>query len=76
LINNRPIPSKCKGANCSNSIFFEEHIEKLKKNMYGNIDPELKARLEKNTYFLNAGGFNQDPYYKLIKKYDKKKGVI
>lgn len=76
LINNRPIPSKCKGANCSNSIFFEEHIEKLKKNMYENIDPELKARLEKNTYFLNAGGFNQDPYYKLIKKYDKKKGVI
>jgi integrase len=73
IILNGPAPSRCKGANCSNSLFFEEHIEKLKKEMYGNIDPELKSRLEKNTFFLEAGGFEQDPFKIIIKEYDQYK---
>ena len=73
IILNGPAPSRCKGANCSNSLFFEEHIEKLKKEMYGNIDPELKSRLEKNTFFLEAGGFEQDPFKRIIKEYDQYK---
>jgi integrase len=73
VVLNGPVPSKCKGASCSNSLFFEEHIEKLKKEMYGNIDPELKARLEKNTFFLEAGGFEQDPFKRIVKEYDEYK---
>lgn len=75
IVMNGPAPSRCKGANCSNALFFEEHIEKLKNDMYGNIDPELKSRLEQNTYFIEAGGFEQDPFRKIVKEYDEyKKG--
>ena len=74
---NGPEPSNCKGANCSNAIFFEEHIEKLKNSVDKKIEPHLKERLEKNIYFMEAGGFEQEPFIKLIKEYDnyKDKGV-
>ncbi len=76
IVANGPAPSRCKGANCSNAIFFEEHMEKLKENVYSDVDPELRDRLEKNTYFMEAGGFEQDPFKKLIKEYDDyKKGT-
>jgi integrase len=73
---NGPIPSRCKGANCSNALFFEEHVEKLKSQMYGNIDPTLKARLNANTFFVEAGGFEQDPFRKIIKDYDEYKDGV
>lgn len=73
IVMNGPAPSRCKGANCSNALFFEEHIEKLKNDMYGNIDPELKSRLEQNTYFIEAGGFEQDSFRKIVKEYDEYK---
>ncbi|UTJ07105.1 tyrosine-type recombinase/integrase [Arcobacter roscoffensis] len=73
IVANGPAPSRCKGANCANALFFEEHIEKLKDNMYADIEPSLKERLEKNTYFMEAGGFEQDPYRKVIKDYDNYK---
>ncbi|TLP40433.1 tyrosine-type recombinase/integrase [Arcobacter arenosus] len=73
IVMNGPAPSRCKGANCSNALFFEEHIEKLKNDMYGNIDPELKSRLEQNTYFIEAGGFEQDPFRKIVKEYNEYK---
>lgn len=73
IVANGPSPSRCKGANCSNALFFEEHVEKLKSNMYSNLEPSLKKRLERNTYFIEAGGFEQDPYRKIIKEYDKYK---
>ena len=45
--------------------------------MYFKIEPNLKKRLEKNTYFMDAGGFEQDSYRKVIKEYDNyKKEVI
>lgn len=73
---NGPITSRCKGANCSNALFFEEHVEKLKSQMYGNIDPKLKARLLANTFFVEAGGFEQDPFRKIIKDYDEYKNGV
>jgi integrase len=73
IVANGPAPSRCKGANCGCSIYFEEHIEQLKENMYSDIDPELRTRLEQNTYFMEAGGFEQDPFRKLIKEYDEYK---
>jgi integrase len=77
IVANGPAPERCKGANCSNALFFEKHIEELKKKMYFKIEPNLKKRLEKNTYFMDAGGFEQDPYRKVIKEYDNyKKEVI
>jgi len=65
-----PAPSRCKGAECANALFFEEHIEKIKDDMYGDIDPVLRERLEKNTYFMEAEGFEQDPFKRLIKEYE------
>lgn len=73
IVANGPAPSRCKGANCGNALFFEEHIEKLKSSMYTDIEPLMKERLEKNTYFMEAGGFEQDPFRKIIKEYDKYK---
>lgn len=71
-----PAPSRCKGANCSNALFFEEHLVKLQDDMYADVDPELKARLEQNTYFMEAGGFEQDPFKKLVNEYKQyKEGV-
>jgi integrase len=71
-----PAPARCRGANCSNSIFLEEHIKELKSQMYAEVEPELKKRLEQNTYFIEAGGFEQEPFRKLIKEYDDyKKGI-
>lgn len=52
IILNGPAPSRCKEANCSNSLFFEEHIEKLKEIM----KYELKSRLERKT--LSFFNFN------------------
>jgi len=71
-----PMPSRCKGAVCSNSIFLERHIEKIKNDTYQEIDETLKKRLEKNTYFMDVGGFEQNPYKKLIKEFDKYKKEI
>lgn len=77
VIANGPAPERCKGANCGNALFFEKHIEELKKKMYFKIEPNLKKRLEKNTYFMDVGGFEQDPYRKIIKQYDNyKEGVM
>ncbi|WP_375724637.1 site-specific integrase [Arcobacter sp. KX21116] len=73
---NGPASERCKGANCSNALFFEKHIEELKKKMYFNIEPGLKKRLEKNTFFIEAGGFEQDPYRKVIKEYDDYKKEV
>jgi integrase len=73
IVERGPAPSRCSGANCSNAIFFEKHIERLK--VYDGIEPELKARLEKNTYFMEAGGFDNDPFKRIIKEYNEyKKG--
>lgn len=69
IVANGPAPARCKGANCSNSLFFEEHIEKIKNDMYADIEPELRKRLEQNTYFMESGGFEQDPFRKLIEEY-------
>ncbi len=73
IVENGPAPSRCKGANCGCSVYFEEHIEQLKENMYSDVEPDLRARLEQNTYFMEAGGFEQDPFKKLIKEYDNYK---
>lgn len=76
IVANGPAPERCKGANCANALFFEKHIEELKKKMYFNLESKLKKRLEKNTYFMNAGGFEQDPYQKIIKEYDDYKKEV
>lgn len=71
-----PAPSRCKGANCANALFFESHVEKLKNEMYAEVDPLLKERLERNTYFMDAGGFEQDPFRKIIKSYNEQKEEV
>ena len=76
IVANGPAPSRCKGANCSNALFFEEHVEKLKDSMYVDIEPELKKRLEQNTYFMESGGFEQDPFRRIIKEYDNYKNGV
>lgn len=69
------LPSRCEGAKCGNAIFFEEHIEGL--GVYDGIDPELKERLEENTYFVESGGFTNDPFRRIVKEYQeyKQKGA-
>lgn len=63
--------SRCQGINCGNSIFFEEDVKKLKE-LYGHIaDNDIRNRLEKNTIFIEMGGFENTPYDKLFKEYDK-----
>lgn len=64
----RPIKSRCSAENCVNSLFTESAVRKLKEN---DIDLELRERLMKNTYFADSGGFDNDPYQKIINKYDK-----
>lgn len=66
-------PSRCSGASCSNSMFFESHMEDLKEKLYENVDPALRERLEQNTFFVEAGGFQQDPFRRLIREYDEYK---
>ena len=73
---NGPAPSNCKGANCASAIFFEEHVEKLKKEVYEDIEPKLRARLEENTYFMQSGGFENEPYRRIIKEYDEYKEEV
>ena len=73
IVANGPFPSRCKGPICSNALFFEEDIKKLKNSLYTDIEPTLKKRLEQNTYFMESGGFEQEPYRKIIKEYDKYK---
>jgi len=73
IVERGPAPSRCSGANCANAIFFEKHIQGL--SVYDDIEPDLKARLEENTYFMDAGGFNNDPFGHIIKEYkEHKKG--
>ena len=66
-----PLTSKCKSAECKNSIFTESDVKKLKE-LYGHlIDDEIKDRLENNTYFLKLGGVSSiDPFHKIINEYD------
>lgn len=71
-----PAPSRCHGASCSNAVFLEEHIEKIKEEMHGDIDEELRKRLEKNTYFMEAGGFEQDPQRKVLQEYERYKRKV
>ncbi len=66
-----PIPSRCIGANCGNAIFLEQHVEEL--GVYDNIEPNLKARLEENTYFMENGGFNNDPFRRIVEEHKKYK---
>lgn len=64
--------SRCEGPNCGNSIFFEEDVKKLKE-LYGHIvDDDTRERLERNTVFMETGGFENIPYHRLFKEYDKK----
>jgi integrase len=66
-----PYISRCEGSKCGNSIFFEEDVKKLKE-IYGHIeDDEIRERLERNTAFMQVGGFDNVPYSKLIKEYDE-----
>lgn len=77
IVANGPAPERCKGANCSNALFFEKHVRSIKEKMYSDIEPSLRKRLEQNTYFMDAGGFEQDPYRRVVKEYDEyKQGVV
>ena len=72
--NMMPITTNCRSNECSNAIFTESNVEKLKE-LYGHIvDDEVRSRLEKNTYFLKSGGIDAiKPYSKIIKEYDEYK---
>ena len=77
FIGEAPMPSRCEGISCGNSVFTEESIENIQKNLMADVDPELRKRMEKNSYFMLNDGFEDDPYERLIKKYleDKKRIV-
>ncbi|MCG3684521.1 site-specific integrase [Aliarcobacter butzleri] len=66
FIGENPKSFCCEGARCSNAIFTEAHIEKLE---VGYIDERLKKRLEKNIFFIESGGFKNEPFLKMINKY-------
>lgn len=66
-----PYISRCEGTKCANSIFFEEDVKKLKE-LYSHIeDDEIRKRLERNTAFMEVGGFDNVPYSKLFKEYNE-----
>ncbi len=69
----QPIASRCEGANCFNSIFFEKHMEKLSKEP--SIEEGLRKRLMKNSYFADFN-FSNLPQENLIYQYNKDKGII
>lgn len=75
MINVNPLPSMCKPERCGNAIFTESNIETLMKDIK-DIPQELVDRLQNNKFFVENGGFNNDPYIKIIKKYKQDKGVI
>lgn len=64
-------PARCEGAKCGNAVFFEDHIENL--GVYDDIEPNLRARLEENTHFVDNGGFDRDPYRRIVKEYKEYK---
>jgi len=68
----QPIPSRCKGGECGNAIFTEAQIENLE---IASIDESLKKRLEGNKFFVENGGFDNDPFQRMIKKYKPVKEV-
>jgi hypothetical protein len=68
FVGREPIPSRCIGEECKNSIFTESAIEKLR--IERNIDSELQERLMKNTFFADSGGFNNSPFRKIINKFE------
>lgn len=74
FIGKEPIPSRCIGEECKNSIFTESSIEKLRTER--NIDFELEQRLMKNTFFADSGGFKNSPFRKIISKFEAKKKEI
>lgn len=68
-----PYVSRCKGSSCKSAIFLEEDINKL-NSLHIEFDDEIKKRLEKNTYIIEAGGLNNlVPHSKLIKDYENHK---
>ncbi|PHR72798.1 MAG: hypothetical protein COA66_05965 [Arcobacter sp.] len=70
FIGENPKPSRCEAENCTNAVFTESHVEKLR---VGTIDKKLKKRLEKNRFFVESGGFEEDPFSKIISKYENDK---
>lgn len=70
----QPMPSRCEGANCINSIFLEKHIEKLKDEP--SIDENLRKRLIKNSYFVDFDNVIIEPKEKLIRQYNADKGIV
>ena len=74
FINEKPKPSRCEGASCSNALFTESHIEEMLHNDISNsnaISDEIKNRLMQNIYFADSGGFDnlKNPHMKLIHAY-------
>lgn len=70
----QPMASRCEGVNCTNSIFFEKHIEKLKDEPA--IDKNLRKRLMKNSYFIDFDDVRIEPKEKLIQQYNIDKGIV
>jgi len=64
-------PARCEGAKCGNAVFFEHHVENL--GIYDDVEPNLRARLEENTHFMDNGGFDKDPYRRVVKEYKEYK---
>lgn len=81
FINERPKPSRCEGASCSNALFTESHLEKLVHDDISNsneVPDDIKNRLMQNIYFADSGGFNtlKNPHKKLITSYQNQKKEI
>lgn len=68
FIGKEPVPSRCIGEECKNSIFTESTIDKLRAER--SIDSELQERLMKNTFFADSGGFKNSPFRKIINKFE------
>lgn len=81
FINEKPKPSRCEGASCSNALFTKSHLEKMVHDNITNseeIPDEIKDRLMQNTYFADSGGFDtlKNPHMKLIQSYQNQKKEI
>ncbi len=81
FIDEKPKPSRCEGASCSNALFTESHLQKMVHDDISNSDEisdEIKNRLMQNIYFADAGGFDtlKTPHMKLIQSYQNQKKEI
>lgn len=75
MIGENPIPSLCKGEYCGNAIFTETNIQSL-MNEVREIPQDLKERLEKNKFFVENGGFEENPYARIVNKYKRDNSLI